>query len=43
MMVKVVVALAANNALGIPLQPLVWALAFGPCLGGAFLYYTLKL
>lgn len=34
MMVKVVVALAQNKALGLPLHPLVWALAFGPCLGG---------
>jgi P protein len=34
MMVKVVVALTQNSALGLPLQPLVWALAFGPCLGG---------
>lgn len=34
MMVKVVVSLAAKESLGLPLQPLVWALAFGPCLGG---------
>lgn len=34
MMVKVVVRLANNKALGLPLHPLVWALAFGPCLGG---------
>lgn len=34
MMVKIVVSLAANQRLGLPLQPLVWALAFGPCLGG---------
>ena len=32
MMVKIVISLAAN--LSLPLQPLVWALAFGPCLGG---------
>lgn len=32
MMVKIVISMAANLAL--PLQPLVWALAFGPCLGG---------
>ena len=32
MMVKIVISLAAKLAL--PLQPLVWALAFGPCLGG---------
>lgn len=34
MMVKVVRALAENQNLHLPLQPLVWALAFGPCLGG---------
>uniref|UniRef100_A0A1B0CWZ6 Putative tyrosine transporter n=1 Tax=Lutzomyia longipalpis TaxID=7200 RepID=A0A1B0CWZ6_LUTLO len=33
MMIRVVVSLAENPALGLPLQPLVWALAFGPCLG----------
>lgn len=32
MMVKIVISMAAN--LSLPLQPLVWALAFGPCLGG---------
>ncbi|XP_053694022.1 P protein-like [Sabethes cyaneus] len=34
MMVKIVVALSAKSSLGLPLQPLVWALAFGTCLGG---------
>lgn len=34
MMVRIVVGLAQNTKLGLPLQPLVWALAFGPCLGG---------
>lgn len=34
MMVKIVVSLAQNTTLDLPLQPLVWALAFGPCLGG---------
>ncbi|XP_063698960.1 P protein-like isoform X2 [Culicoides brevitarsis] len=34
MMTKIVVNLAKNKALGLPLHPLVWALAFGPCLGG---------
>lgn len=34
MMVKIAVSLAANEALGLPLQPLVWALAYGTCLGG---------
>lgn len=34
MMVKVVVSIAQNRTLGLPLPPLIWALAFGPCLGG---------
>ncbi|XP_062548616.1 P protein-like isoform X2 [Armigeres subalbatus] len=34
MMVKIVVALSEKTTLGLPLQPLVWALAFGPSLGG---------
>lgn len=36
MMVKVVVSLVAKESLGLPLEPLVWALAFGPSLGGKF-------
>jgi Na+/H+ antiporter NhaD/arsenite permease-like protein len=32
MMVKIVISLASR--IGLPLQPLVWALAFGPSLGG---------
>jgi P protein len=32
MMIKIVISLSVN--LSLPLQPLVWALAFGPCLGG---------
>lgn len=38
MMVKIVISLAENEALGLPLQPLVWALAFGACLGGILIY-----
>lgn len=34
MMVKIAISLAENEALDLPLQPLVWALAFGACLGG---------
>ncbi|XP_037033883.1 P protein-like [Bradysia coprophila] len=34
MMIRVVVSLAENPSLGLPLQPLVWALAFGASLGG---------
>lgn len=41
MMVKVVVSLVAKETLGLPLEPLVWALAFGPCLGGEYNYFIL--
>lgn len=34
MMIRVVVSLAENQSLGLPLQPLVWALVFGTSLGG---------
>lgn len=34
MMIRVVTNLAQNRELELPLQPLVWALAFGACLGG---------
>lgn len=34
MMIKIVVALAQNEHLALPIQPLVWALAFGPTMGG---------
>lgn len=34
MMIKVVISLAENETLSLPIQPLVWTLAFGPCLGG---------
>ncbi|XP_063700108.1 P protein isoform X2 [Culicoides brevitarsis] len=34
MMIKIAISLAENEALELPLQPLVWALAFGACLGG---------
>lgn len=43
MMVKIVISLAENEALGLPLQPLVWALAFGACLGGILLYIYITL
>lgn len=42
MMIKIAISLAQNKALGLPLQPLVWALAFGACLGGKFEGYSLK-
>lgn len=34
MMIKIVISLAENEALNLPLQPLVWSLALGACLGG---------
>ncbi|KAG4069760.1 hypothetical protein HA402_003201 [Bradysia odoriphaga] len=34
MMIKIVISLSENKELGLPMQPLVWALAFGACLGG---------
>ncbi|KAJ8707729.1 hypothetical protein PYW07_011406 [Mythimna separata] len=34
MMVRVVTSLGNNPTLGLPMAPLIWALAFGACLGG---------
>lgn len=34
MMVKVITSLSQNHDLELPLQPLIYALAFGGCLGG---------
>lgn len=34
MMVRIATTLAENQHLKLPLKPLVWALAFGACLGG---------
>ncbi|XP_058793349.1 P protein-like [Phymastichus coffea] len=34
MMVRIATKLAENQELQLPLQPLIWALAFGSCLGG---------
>lgn len=36
MMVRIVVSLNQNEELSLPLQPLVWSLALGACLGGMF-------
>jgi hypothetical protein len=36
MMIRIVINL--NKELDLPLQPLVWALAFGACLGGWFVF-----
>lgn len=37
MMIRIATALADNRDLGLPLQPLIWALSFGACLGGELL------
>lgn len=34
MMVRIASNLAQNRELGLPMQPLVWALTFGACMGG---------
>lgn len=34
MMVRIATNLSQNDELGLPLQPLIWALAFGACMGG---------
>lgn len=34
MMIKVIISISENEEIGIPIQPLVWAVAFGPCFGG---------
>lgn len=41
MMVRVATNLADNRELGLPLQPLIWALSFGACLGGKILYCSI--
>ncbi|XP_074101592.1 P protein isoform X2 [Cotesia typhae] len=33
MMIRIITNLSQNNELGLPLQPLVWALAYGACMG----------
>ncbi|KAG8226144.1 hypothetical protein J437_LFUL005805 [Ladona fulva] len=33
-MIRIIISLAENRELNLPFQPLVWALAFGACLGG---------
>lgn len=39
MMIKVVADLGQNSNLALPVQPLVWALAFGPTMGGRLMRY----
>lgn len=41
MMVRIAVDLSKNSDLHLPLQPLIWSLSFGACLGGEFLIYLL--
>jgi Na+/H+ antiporter NhaD/arsenite permease-like protein len=38
MMIRVVTSLCGSEELNLPLPPLVWALAFGACLGGILLF-----
>lgn len=40
MMIKVSISLSQKKALNLPLQPLVWALCFGACLGGKHYIYS---
>lgn len=41
MMIKIAISLGSNPTLQLPLQPLMWALSFGACLGGAYFWkYT---
>lgn len=42
MMIKVSISLAEKKALNLPLQPLVWALALGACLGGKTIRFYLE-
>lgn len=39
MMVRIATGLSTNEQLGLPLQPLIWALAFGACFGGKYPYF----
>lgn len=38
MMVRIAVDLSNNTDLNLPLQPLIWSLSFGACLGGEYSY-----
>ncbi|CAH1642253.1 unnamed protein product [Spodoptera littoralis] len=38
MMVRVVTSLGTHPTLNLPMEPLIWVLSFGVCLGGEFLY-----
>lgn len=41
MMIKIVILIAEDKSIKLPIQPLVWAVAFGPCLGGKSQYYII--
>lgn len=43
MMIKIVIVIAESESINLPIQPLVWAVAFGPCLGGTTKYLRLPL
>lgn len=38
MMVRIATSLSEDHELNLPLQPLVWALSFGACLGGNVMF-----
>lgn len=42
MMLKVTISLAEKKALNLPLQPLIWALALGVCMGGVYTVLTIN-
>lgn len=39
MMIRIATNLADDRELHLPLQPLIWALSFGACLGGIWGFY----
>lgn len=39
MMIRIAISLAEKKVLNLPLQPLIWALSFGACLGGEFIEF----
>lgn len=41
MMVRIATNLSKNNELDLPLQPLIWALVFGACMGGRYYCFYL--
>lgn len=41
MMIRIVISLAENKILNLPLQPMAWALSFGACLGGKHMPFNI--